>query len=103
MEYTVKQFRDNLRKALNELDSGGRVTIRRYEKVYRVLPTDLKTVKQSGIEVITLESPKIIKSPAQAIKAVKELPKPSDSGNCKVHGIQLDKRGKCLQKGCKYA
>lgn len=24
-------------------------------------------------------------------------------GVCKIHGIPLDDRGKCLQKGCKYA
>lgn len=25
------------------------------------------------------------------------------NGVCKVHGLPLDDRGKCLQKGCKYA
>lgn len=25
------------------------------------------------------------------------------NGLCKVHGVPLDSRGKCLQKGCKYA
>jgi hypothetical protein len=26
-----------------------------------------------------------------------------DNGLCKVHGLPLDARGRCLQKGCKYA
>jgi hypothetical protein len=25
------------------------------------------------------------------------------NGLCKIHGIALDNRGRCLQKGCKYA
>lgn len=25
------------------------------------------------------------------------------NGICKIHGTPLDSRGKCLQKGCKYA
>ena len=95
-EYTVKEFRDNVRKALNELDEGGRVTIRRYEKTYRLLSTDLKTVKQSGIEVVTLESPKIIKTPVQAKKAVEQLPKESKKKVrlCK-HGNEI---GFCFDK-----
>lgn len=34
------------------------------------------------------------------------LPTPvskKENGTCKVHGTPLDSRGKCLQKGCKYA
>lgn len=87
-EYTVREFRDNIRKALNELDGGGTVTIRRYEKTYRLLSTDLKTVKKSGIEVVTLKN-----IPAERLA----------QGVCKIHGTPLDRRGKCLQKGCKYA
>jgi hypothetical protein len=26
-----------------------------------------------------------------------------DNGVCKIHGLLLDARGRCLQKGCKYA
>lgn len=38
---------------------------------------------------------------------VPELPKPAperlQNGLCKIHDIPLDSRGKCLQRGCKYA
>lgn len=90
-EYTVREFRDNIRKALNELDGGGTVTIRRYEKTYRLLSTNLKTIKKSGIEVVALD--KKIEIPAERLA----------QGVCKIHGTPLDRRGKCLQKGCKYA
>lgn len=26
-----------------------------------------------------------------------------NNGMCKVHGLPLDSRGRCLQKGCKYS
>lgn len=111
-EYTVKEFRDNIRKALNEIDSGGRVTIRRYEKTYRLLSTNLKTVKKSGIKVVTLESfdevsqipekAKVIKLTKDVEKFTKGAIKGASVSLCKVHEIPLDDRGKCLQKGCKY-
>lgn len=31
------------------------------------------------------------------------LLKPKSSKVCKVHGLGLDSRGRCLQKGCKFA
>ncbi len=36
---------------------------------------------------------------------VKNIPKSSrfDGPLCKIHSLPLDGRGKCLQKGCKYA
>lgn len=75
-EYTVKEFRDNVRKALNEVDEGGRVTIRRYEKTYRLLSSDLKIVKKSGIGVVSLDKP-IIKTPADAKEVLGKISKPN--------------------------
>lgn len=36
-------------------------------------------------------------------KAVASLRFDKGNGNCKIHGAPLDSRGRCLQKGCKYA
>lgn|SRR3990167_1836333 len=53
---------------------------------------------------------KVIKSPKDAAKAVRITANPNTVNEvepwvklCKIHGIPLDGRGKCLQKGCRYA
>lgn len=35
--------------------------------------------------------------------SVPVAPERLSNGICKIHSIPLDNRGKCLQKGCKYA
>ena len=53
--------------------------------------------------------PKVIKTPKDAVEASTRigLSHPDKStgftGLCRDHGTPLDYRGKCLQKGCKYA
>lgn len=46
--------------------------------------------------------PKVIKTPQEAEVATASIKLPTIN-LCKIHGVPLDNRGKCLQKGCKYA
>lgn len=46
--------------------------------------------------------PKIIKTKDDAVQAATSIQLPKIA-LCKIHEIPLDFRGKCLQKGCKYA
>lgn len=59
---------------------------------------------------VTGITPKVIKTPEEAQEVVTELVPPMatnidrfSNGLCKLHGVPLDSRGKCLQKGCRYA
>lgn len=54
------------------------------------IPKDIKVIKSVG------------QATAATVAAV--LAKPADGVKlCKIHQTPLDNRGKCLQKGCKYA
>lgn len=44
----------------------------------------------------------VVKGPA-GVELVGKPINRFNSGICKVHGLPLDSRGRCLQKGCKYA
>lgn len=44
----------------------------------------------------------IIKTPEDAVATIKSI-FPEAKALCKIHGTPLDDRGKCMQKGCKYA
>lgn len=53
---------------------------------------------------------KLINTPEDVQDIIPELIPPVakninrySNGLCKIHGTPLDNRGKCLQKGCKYA
>lgn len=59
----------------------------------------------AGVATIVEESNSIvnrIKTPKQAKKAAAKIARPNGKF-CPIHGSPLDGRGKCLQKGCKYA
>lgn len=48
----------------------------------------------------------IINAPEEVVEIAKTLnlsPDRGSNGICKVHHTPLDNRGKCLQKGCRYA
>lgn len=48
--------------------------------------------------------PKTINAPKEVVEIAQSLNLKKDrNGLCKIHGIPLDGRGRCLQKGCKYA
>lgn len=84
-----------------------------------IKPTKLKPIKtpkeeDDAIVGMYMGKPPIIKTPKDAEKATQarfdeKLDKLVDVGRkqlaklCKIHGTPLDNRGKCLQKGCKYA
>lgn len=36
-EYTVSEFRDNMREALNHVEAGGKVLIKRHNKVFAII------------------------------------------------------------------
>jgi len=114
--YTLSEFRQQTRKALNEALTGNEVLIKRFDEVYEL---KLRHVSESGFmpkKVLeTLPKPKgssriNLEATAPTKNNVfKELQDKLDvrqrfeGAVCKVHGTPLDDRGKCLMKGCKYA
>lgn len=112
MQYTISELRTNTRKILNEVDAGERVSIKRYDKIYNLLPSDLRIVKKSGIQVVTLDKPSelkkptvapIIKTQAQAVTAANSIVKDSTMKFCKNNHPIPDGRTKCMGKNCTYA
>lgn len=90
----------------------------------------LKAVKEGGLEALSLIvddrtsvvqlgselkhatqeefrdslKPKTIIAPKEVVEIARGLNLKKDrNGLCKIHGIPLDGRGRCLQKGCKYS
>jgi len=61
----------------------------------------LNIVREGGEEALGL----IVDDRTQVTNLDKPLVKVNLKGEplCKVHGTPLDTRGRCLQKGCKYA
>lgn len=55
---------------------------------------------------VYLLSPKLAKENPELVKTFDKIATvvgKAQGDLCKIHGIPLDARGKCLQKGCKYA
>lgn len=97
-EYSVKDFRDNLRAALDRADNGNDVFIRRHDKRYFVCAEDYYK------ELLKSDRPVVHKVEMKDKDWVRPVPKERlANGVCKVHGTPLDDRGKCLMKGCKYS
>lgn len=77
--------------------------------VHGALATSTNAKKGIGVVDTLLERERgIIKTLKQAKSAGFEVAQATDtvkgkSGTCPIHKIPLDDRGKCLQKGCKYA
>lgn len=107
--YTVTDFRDNLREALNTAESGHPVMVERHGILF------ILTKKQDSLagapkkiieslDGVESPGPTVIKDAHTAQKITANLATDkAGNGLCKVHGTPLDTRGKCLQKGCKYA
>lgn len=125
--YKVSEARKSLRLLLNECDKGNEVIIERYGEQYVLLARmgadsvkkhfdsatqaesqgtsaqskkyDLSKSKESE-----LPRPKTINAPKEVVDIARGLNLKKDrNGLCKIHGIPLDGRGRCLQKGCKYS
>lgn len=69
-----------------------------------------KSVADKEVKQVRVKTAKVIKTVAEAQASIDaKLDKLVDKGNktleklCPVHRTPLDSRGKCLQKGCKYA
>lgn len=117
--YTITEFRQNIRKAFNDADSGHEVVIERYGQKFQLvslvdkpLPGHAKESNPGGVENgFAFKEPAAVgrSYPIPTIKAEDKLPitriTPTkiDNGLCKIHGLPLDDRGRCMQKGCKYA
>jgi len=57
MEYTTREFRDNLRTALDEAQEGNEVYIRRYDNVFVIkLSNNQKKLKQQLKETLELDT-----------------------------------------------
>lgn len=54
-------------------------------------------------ESVELPSTPITRPPIPDIPGLTTANKIKSNGTCKVHGLPLDSRGRCMQKGCKYA
>lgn len=53
-------------------------------------------------EPVRLEEPIRLEKPIDVIANLKKV-FPDARPNCKVHGLPLDDRNRCLTKGCRYA
>ena len=63
-------------------------------------------VHQALNDSIETKSPKILKpeiKPETKLETFNKLKETIGVKLCKVHGLPLDGRGRCLQKGCKYS
>lgn len=61
-----------------------------------------KSAADKEVKQVRVKTAKVIKTPAEAQAIVKNVAS-YEGPVCKIHGTPLDARGKCLQKGCKYA
>lgn len=110
--YTISEFRENIRKAFNDAEEGHQVVIERYGQKYQLISLVDKPIGNMSFESvpnkIVIEPAVLIKSPPRP-RAQEDVQKMgigvqrSLNGICKIHKTPLDDRGKCLQKGCKYA
>lgn len=123
----ISYFRDNLKECLDNALAGELVSIERGGVTFS-LTANVVAQKAGGAGVpmqrnaraTTLQEradglgesvelpPTPIKRPTErppvpAIPGLITADKMQQNGTCKVHGLALDRRGKCMQKGCKYA
>jgi hypothetical protein len=120
MEYTVTEFRKKTREILNEVDAGKRISIRRYDRLYNLLPTDLKVVKKSGVQVVYKEppvdeekwrlhgnfmtgNPDAAPNPFRVKETIEKRQAERSVGLCPNGHAIPEGRSKCMGKGCKYA
>lgn len=100
---------DRLREATETLKSGtltpGNVTELDSNTIYHIDAT-----KGTSVTTIIPQSTSVREVVNQTInegeKMLRDTKKALELGNapvCKIHGQLLDARGRCLQKGCKYA
>lgn len=124
--YTITKFRQNIRKAFNDADAGHEVVIERYGQKFQLVslvdkPLPGHAIESnpggmgSGFAFDNPTKPVIINTPtgtvvagadiASVTKVVKKIAPDVrfQNGVCKIHGLPLDDRGRCMQKGCKYA
>lgn len=100
---TVKPSMSGYINGLIELDRGVKPFIRDEHTHEHV--QNIKKNVDGTLSVKDSNKPfrsQIIKTPADALDRVKGVFGEAKE-LCKVHGTPLDARGKCLQKGCKYA
>lgn len=89
----VRDFRKDLKQAFDEALAGETVTVERGGVQYTL--TANATISDN-LQPSGKFSSNFIKETAQGVKiAVPKL--------CKIHFTPLDDRGRCMQKGCKYA
>lgn len=125
MEYTVTEFRKNIREILNAVDSGAEVKIKRYDREYVIVPTrpdsfeqdDLDSTKFKGEPVdgkgARIKIPKVDKKVSHRVlkkQANKNLGKLADAmeGNAKKAMIETPKdpcphgyqKGLCKRAAC---
>jgi hypothetical protein len=128
--YTISQFRQNIRKAFNDANEGHEVVIERYGQKFQLvalvstlLPGHkiesspesyrLANTEPYGISLVNKEegSKKGLVGEVTGIggRVIEKRADGTLMGSrfgkslCKIHALPLDSRGRCLQKGCKYA
>jgi hypothetical protein len=118
--YTISEFRKNTRKAFNDADSGHEVVIERYGQKYQLVslvdkPHKGHVFESTPTDVVLKTSPEkpenlnLDNAPQKSVEYKYHSPKKDGTfpklknSFCKTHSTPLDSRGKCLQKGCKYA
>lgn len=108
-EYSVKEFRDNLRIALDRADDGNDVFVKRHDKRYYLCVEEYyKELLKPDSESVELKLPpiakKVIKTPTEALETVKKIfPQATQQHWCKNGHAIPDGYTKCLGKGCKYS
>lgn len=68
------------------------VAVRERKEIKKIMKPFLENMKKTTV-ISSSDVPMTKENPGQ----LKEV------AVCKIHGIPLDARGRCLQKGCKYA
>lgn len=101
MKYTVSQARINFRKLLNECDRGEEVIIERYGEEYVLLARMGADTVKKYFERRPLTQQDVT-TVGKELGASISIARDSRSA-CKIHATPLDARGRCLQKGCKFA
>lgn len=107
--YTLREFRKSSKKAFDDAKEGHEVVISRGSELYQLVALVDGPIGGS----IMVSTPKGIEHKANlsAVGVKKMFSNQAEdmsnkrllNGLCKVHDLPLDDRGRCLQKGCKYA
>lgn len=111
-QYSVAEFRANIRIALDRADDGNDVFIKRHGRRYFVCSEEFynelkKPDVEFAVQEFRAESPKrsgIIKTPEEAVEKIKKIfPKAESQHFCKEGHAIPEGRSKCMGKGCKYS